>query len=76
MPAHGILFNHESPRRAKTFVTAKISRVPWRGSLPGLVSMPVHGNLVLAARLGQRPAINVVDCSWAACCSRTPGGLS
>lgn len=59
--SNGILFNHESPRRGKTFVTRKISRAAARVAL-GLQDCTWLGNLDARRDWGYAP--EYVDAMW------------
>src|SRR4029078_5956553 len=58
---HGILFNHESPRRGETFVTRKITRAATR------IKMGLQEKLFLG-NLGERRdwgfAVDYVEAMW------------
>jgi GDPmannose 4,6-dehydratase len=58
---NGILFNHESPRRGKTFVTRKITRAAARIAL-GKQDRLYLGNLDAARDWGYAP--EYVECMW------------
>ena len=53
---NGILFNHESPRLERTFVTMKITR-GYVQHRPGPRAMPLHGEHGRPSRLGPRQGL-------------------
>jgi len=69
---NGILFNHESPRRGKTFVTRKISRAAARIAV-GLESRLYLGNLDAQRDWGYAP--EYVEAMWRMLQQDTPQDL-
>ena len=63
----GILFNHESPRRGREFVTPQDHARRWRASSSASTTSCALGNLDAQARLGLRAASTSRRCG--ACCS-------